>query len=137
VKGKLPSTPERRALMGRVRQMDTAAELAVGSALRRLGRRYRKNVRSLPGSPDFANKSAKWAIFVHGCFWHRHSDCRRTTTPRSNTKFWQDKFDRNVERDARNQVALCDAGFRVLIVWECQTQQAETALRDFFESRRI
>lgn len=122
--------------MQRVRQKDTAAELAVAYALRQQRRGYRKNVRSLPGSPDFANKTAKWAIFVHGCFWHRHG-CRRTTTPSANKDFWIHKFEQNVERDARKHAGLIAAGFRVLILWECEVGQVDQRLRDFFETSRI
>ncbi len=91
----------RSALMGRVRQRDTRPEQAVALALRSLGIAYRKNVRGLPGSPDFANKSGKWAVFVHGCFWHRHTGCRRATTPKANREFWLTKFAANRTRDAR------------------------------------
>jgi DNA mismatch endonuclease (patch repair protein) len=82
---KAPIKPDaaRGALVAWVRQKDTGPEQAVARALRSRGARYRKNVRSLPGSPDFANRSRKWAVFVHGCFWHRHTGCRRATTPKA------------------------------------------------------
>lgn len=133
----LNSTPERRALMRRVRQTGTAAEVSVGLSLRKLGRRYRKNVPSLPGSPDFANKSEKWAVLVHGCFWHRHDGCRRATTPTANADFWRAKFEGNVARDDRNQRMLIAAGFRVQIIWECEIAKADLLLGNFFESSGI
>jgi DNA mismatch endonuclease (patch repair protein) len=108
--------------MSRVRQRGTEAELAVAAALRRLGISYRLNVASLPGSPDFANQRMKWAIFVHGCFWHRHTGCKRATIPKTNEEFWRDKFLSNRIRDARAIRELRYLGFRVSLVWECQTE---------------
>lgn len=118
----------RAALMARVRQRDTRPEREVASALRSLGASYRKNVRGLPGSPDFANKSRRWAVFVHGCFWHRHTGCRRATIPKANRTFWLDKFAANRSRDARAIRALRRLGFRVAVIWECQT--AEPRVRE-------
>ncbi|NVO13639.1 MAG: DNA mismatch endonuclease Vsr [Rhodoplanes sp.] len=120
-----PTDPKRSALMARVRQHGTAAELAVAAALRAAGHAYRLNVRSLPGSPDFANRTRKWAVFVHGCFWHRHPGCKRTTTPKANAAFWQNKFETNQKRDTAAVRALRRAGFRVVIVWECETVDAD------------
>jgi DNA mismatch endonuclease (patch repair protein) len=117
-----PADPRRSALMSRVRQRGTEAELAVAAALRRLGISYRLNVMSLPGSPDFANKRMKWAIFVHGCFWHRHTGCKRATVPKTNEDFWRDKFLTNRVRDARAIRQLRRLGFRVSLIWECQTE---------------
>lgn len=107
--------------MARVRQRGTSAERAVAAALRSIGRFYRCNVRGLPGSPDFANRRGRWAVFVHGCFWHRHRGCRRATVPRSNRAFWEAKFAANRMRDARAIRALRAAEFRVIVVWECET----------------
>jgi DNA mismatch endonuclease (patch repair protein) len=73
----------------------------------------------LPGSPDIANRNARWAIFVHGCFWHRHIGCRRATTPTRNAEYWRQKFLRNVRRDASAQRRLRAAGWVVFVVWEC------------------
>jgi DNA mismatch endonuclease (patch repair protein) len=117
-----PADPKRSALMSRVRQRGTEAELAVAAALRQLGISYRLNVMSLPGSPDFANKRMKWAIFVHGCFWHRHTGCKRATLPKTNEDFWRDKFLTNRIRDARAIRELRRLGFLVSLVWECQTE---------------
>ncbi len=127
----------RAALMGRVRQKDTRPELQVAATLRSLGLRYRKNVRSLPGSPDFANKRRRWAVFVHGCFWHRHTGCRRATTPRANREFWLEKFAANRLRDARAIRKLRSMGFKVVIVWECQTALARDRLSKIPEPRRV
>jgi DNA mismatch endonuclease (patch repair protein) len=127
----------RSALMGRVRQRDTRPEQAVALALCSLGIAYRKNVRSLPGSPDFANKSRKWAVFVHGCFWHRHTGCRRATTPKANREFWLAKFAANRTRDARAIRALRAMGFRVAIIWECSVADAERRLSEILESHGV
>jgi DNA mismatch endonuclease (patch repair protein) len=81
---------------------------------------YRRNVRTLPGSPDFANKSKRWAIFVNGCFWHHHKTCARGTIPTRNREFWVEKFAANRRRDARMIAALRAIGFNVAIIWECE-----------------
>src|SRR5215469_18335167 len=120
-----PADPRRSALMSRVRQRGTEAELAVAAALRQLGVSYRLNVTSLPGSPDFANRKMKWAIFVHGCFWHRHTGCKRATVPKTNEDFWRDKFSTNRLRDAHAIRELRRLGFRVSLIWECQTENPD------------
>ena len=117
-----PTDPARSELMRRVRQHGTKPEQEVAAARRELGLRFRRNVRALPGSPDFANRARRWAVFVHGCFWHRHRNCARTTTPTRNHRFWLDKFDANRKRDQRNTRKLRAIGFRVITVWECQTR---------------
>lgn len=116
-----PFDTKRSALMARVRQRGTAPELAVAETLRKLSQSYRLNVRGLPGAPDFANKTRRWAIFVHGCFWHHHTGCKCSTIPKANREFWVSKFTANRARDAKAIRSLRHSGFRVLIVWECQT----------------
>lgn len=106
--------------MQRVRQRGTPAEKIVAEVCRDLGLHYRLNVKSLPGSPDLANKSARWAIFVNGCFWHQHRGCKKATMPKRNGDFWREKFAANRRRDAKKARALRAAGYRVVIVWECQ-----------------
>ena len=113
--------------MKSVRQVGTAPELAVRRALSFRGVRYRLNVRSLPGSPDIANMREHFAIFVHGCFWHRHPGCRYATTPKTNVPFWSRKFAANIQRDQAKLQALRTRAIRVLVVWECQTRD-EAAL---------
>lgn len=111
----------RSALMRRVRQRGTPGEVRVAATCREIGLTYRLNVRSLPGSPDLASKTYRWAIFVHGCFWHRHAGCRKATMPKRNAAFWQDKFDANCRRDDMKSEALRRLGFTVLTIWECET----------------
>jgi DNA mismatch endonuclease (patch repair protein) len=120
------TTRERSQLMGRVRQAKTAPEEAVAAWLRDHQVRYRRNVRSLPGRPDFANQRAGFAIFVHGCYWHRHPGCGRATMPTRNREFWLDKFAANVARDATRVAELTHAGLRALIIWECEAENDET-----------
>jgi DNA mismatch endonuclease, patch repair protein len=108
------------ARMSRIRQKGTAPELAVRRAVAGLGLRYTTNNKDLPGSPDLANRSRRWAIFVHGCYWHRHAGCHMASTPRTNTEFWLNKFARNVERDNDARAALRRAGYRVLTFWQCE-----------------
>ena len=117
----LVTDPARRALMRRVRQKGTPAEKVVAGVCREMGLRYRLNVRSLPGSPDLANKTRHWAIFVHGCFWHRHKNCVKTTTPKRNARFWREKFEANQRRDARKISQLRRTGYRVIVIWQCET----------------
>jgi DNA mismatch endonuclease (patch repair protein) len=106
--------------MGKVRQHGTSAELSVYRAARAIGLRVTRKNRDLPGSPDLANRKRKLAIFVHGCYWHRHHGCSRSTTPKSNEAFWRAKFDRNVERDAVALAELKVLGFRAVVIWECE-----------------
>lgn len=110
------------ARLGRIRQKHTKPELAVRQALAKLGFRYRTSNRDLPGSPDAANRVHAWAVFVHGCYWHRHAGCARTTTPTRNREFWEAKFAANVRRDQDARLRLEQAGFLVLTLWECETE---------------
>jgi DNA mismatch endonuclease (patch repair protein) len=112
---------ETSARMARVGQKGTKPELIVRRMLSALGHRYRVENRDLPGAPDLANRSRGWAIFVHGCFWHRHRGCKKTTTPTRNRAFWLAKFERNVARDKRVVRQLRAGGFSVITVWECET----------------
>ncbi|HYK01017.1 MAG TPA: very short patch repair endonuclease [Thermoanaerobaculia bacterium] len=114
------TTPERSALMARVRQKGTANELVVRQALHALGGRFRVNRRALPGSPDISSERRRKAIFVNGCFWHAHRGCLKATLPKNNGDFWRDKLAANVARDARKTAELRRLRFDVLIVWECE-----------------
>lgn len=114
-------TSERRSWnMSRIRGRDTGPELLLRSLLHRAGFRFRLHAKQLPGRPDVVLPKYKAAIFVHGCFWHRHPGCRNATTPSTRREFWQEKFDGNVSRDARNRADLEAAGWTVLTVWECE-----------------
>jgi DNA mismatch endonuclease (patch repair protein) len=120
--------------MRRVRQAGTKPELAVRRSLHAMGFRYRLHRRDLPGRPDIVLPARRVAIFVHGCFWHRHQGCTRTTTPKTNAEYWLAKFAENQARDARVIAALEAAGWRVRVVWQCETDHPErlaNSLREF------
>ena len=117
--------PKRSALMARVKGRDTAPELRVRRLAHELGTRFRLQRRDLPGTPDLVFSGRRLALFVHGCFWHRHEGCRHTTSPRSRSDFWEAKFAANVERDRRVEFALQAQGWRVGVIWECQTKRRE------------
>jgi DNA mismatch endonuclease, patch repair protein len=110
----------RSALMARVRSRDTAPERQVRSIAHRLGFRFRLHRRDLPGSPDVVFPKFGALIFVHGCFWHRHKNCKRASIPATRTSYWMAKFSRNIERDAIARRRLRKLGWRVLTLWECE-----------------
>ena len=115
-------TRERRSwLMSRVGSADTSPELRVRRTAHALGLRYSLHRRQLPGKPDLVFRKHGVVLFVHGCFWHRHADCRRTTTPKSRRAFWVRKFERNVARDREVARDLEARGWSVEVIWECET----------------
>lgn len=113
-------SPERRSrMMAGIRGRDTLPELRLRSQLFAAGYRFRLHRRDLPGRPDIVLPGRRVAIQVHGCYWHRHTGCRLTTTPSSNAPFWQAKFEANMARDRRDVAALLALGWRAAVVWEC------------------
>ncbi|MCS7295094.1 MAG: very short patch repair endonuclease [Dehalococcoidia bacterium] len=127
--------PVRSRIMSAVRRRDTRAERALRDALDRAGARYTTNDRSLPGSPDVVFPDRHLAVFVHGCFWHRHPGCPRATMPKSHRDYWERKFQANVERDARKLQALRELGWSVCVVWECEIMSdADSVARRLLES---
>src|SRR6266566_1581444 len=109
-------SPARRSFnMSRVRSENTGPELIVRQTAHRLGYRFRLHRKDLPGSPDLVFPARKTALFVHGCFWHRHNGCIRTTTPATRTDFWNAKFRENEARDARVRAALAALGWKVRV----------------------
>lgn len=119
----------RSEMMGGIRGRNTAPELAVRRIAHRMGLRFRLHRKDLPGRPDLVLSRYRLVVFVHGCFWHRHEGCRSASMPRSRTAFWKEKFASNVARDARQQIALKALGWRVLVLWECETRQEATVER--------
>lgn len=117
---------QRRRLMAKIKATDSKPEMLVRRAAHRLGFRYRLHVRALPGTPDLVFPRRKKVIFVHGCFWHRHSGCARTTTPKAHADYWQKKFDDNVLRDKKSQAMLEALGWQVLVIWECETKDPDS-----------
>jgi DNA (cytosine-5)-methyltransferase 1 len=121
-RSKLKTTQERSWLMAQVRQSGTSVELTVRKLVRSSGFRFSVRTNGLPGRPDLVNRSDKWAIFVHGCFWHAHQGCPRWKIPANNRPYWQEKFRDNQKRDNRKVEELKELGYSVLIVWECELQ---------------
>lgn len=123
-------TPERRSWnMSRVRSNDTQPELAVRSVLHRMGYRFSLRRKDLPGKPDIVLPKHRLIVFVHGCFWHQHRNCRDGRVPKSRRTYWSAKLMANVKRDARSIKALRLAGWRTLSVWECQTVDTKSLAR--------
>ena len=115
-------TPEQRsANMARIRSKNTLPELRVRKAAHKLGYRYRLHRRDLPGNPDLVFPGRKAVIFVHGCFWHRHEGCPDCSQPGSRKDYWIPKFEATKVRDARSVALLQAAGWRVLVIWECES----------------
>jgi DNA mismatch endonuclease (patch repair protein) len=110
---------KRSEIMSRVRSRNTKPEDVVARMLRMLRVRFRRHVTSLAGEPDFVVSSAKTAIFVHGCFWHNHSNCKRAKLPTTNRAFWKKKINGNKRRDARIAKLLRKQGWQVITVWQC------------------
>jgi len=129
--------------MSRIRSEDTSPEMRVRSFLHRQGYRFRVHVKKLPGSPDILLPKHRTAIFVHGCFWHRHLGCKQGAyfpkDPKQGVAFWKEKFAKNVERDLKNREDLEKAGWTVFVVWECETktdEQISNALINFLSRER-
>ena len=126
--------------MGRVRGKNIKPERVVRRMLHALGYRYRLHRQDLPGNPDLVSGPRKKVIFVHGCFWHQHSDlkCLDGCAPKSNTSYWGPKLRRNAERDQQHIAALRSAGWDVFVVWECDTKSREVLearLTNFLDGR--
>jgi len=113
--------PRRSALMARVKSKGSKPELVVRKLAHGMGYRFRLHSPNLPGTPDLVFPGLKKIIFIHGCFWHRHRDCSRTTNPKTRAGFWSEKFKQNIKRDKMKETQLKALGWDVLIIWECQT----------------
>jgi len=125
-------TKEKRSWnMRRITSKDTAPEIAFRKLVHQAGFRYRLHDKTLPGKPDLVLKKYRTAVFIHGCFWHGHENCRRSNTPKTNKQYWKDKIERNVARDEKNVTMLGRAGWRVFVVWECELKMPEKVLKRF------
>ncbi|MCX5510755.1 MULTISPECIES: very short patch repair endonuclease [unclassified Pseudomonas] len=113
----------RSDIMRAVKRAHTGPEIVVRRALHALGLRFRLHRRDLPGSPDIVLPRFRTVVFVHGCFWHRHLGCRYASVPKSRQEYWLPKFEANVVRDAKKEAQLCELGWRVLVIWECETRK--------------
>ena len=116
----LETDAETSLRLSRIPQSNTGPELIVRQLLHALGHRFRLKNRDLPGSPDIANRARRWAVFVHGCFWHAHEGCSRSSVPKRNRAFWKQKFAENRARDQRAEEELLGAGWAVVTIWECE-----------------
>lgn len=118
-------TQEKRSWnMSRIKGKNTRPEIAMRSLLHRNGFRFRLQAKELPGKPDIVLPKFKTVIFVHGCFWHRHKNCKYCYTPKSRKDFWTDKFNRTIQRDAEQVSALKQLGWEPVIVWECELKES-------------
>lgn len=115
----------RSDIMRAVKRAHTGPEIIVRQALHALGLRFRLHRRDLPGSPDIVLPRHKTVVFIHGCFWHRHPGCRFASTPKTRQEYWLPKFQANVERDVKKEAQLRELGWRILVVWECETRDSE------------
>ncbi|WCM26323.1 very short patch repair endonuclease [Sphingomonas sp. QA11] len=136
-----PVDPARSAQMAKVRGRDTKPEMRVRRALHAAGVRYRLHAKDLPGRPDIVLPSRRVAIFVHGCFWHRHPDpnCKLARLPKSRLDFWVPKLEANRARDQLKEAALLDAGWTVQTIWECELDRdgLERFTREIAETPRV
>lgn len=110
--------------MSRIKGKDTKIEVEVRKYLFSKGYRFRKNDKRYPGKPDIILPKYHVAIFVHGCFWHRHEGCKDATTPKTRTEFWLEKFDKNVKNDQIKQEKLRELGWKVIVIWECELKRS-------------
>lgn len=114
--------------MSGIRGKDTAPEFAVRRFLHKLGLRYRLHVNNLPGKPDLVFSKYKTVVFVHGCFWHQHQNCKFATKPKTRAEFWESKLSQNSSRDRENEKQLINSGWNVIVVWECQLRDKSASL---------
>ena len=111
---------QRSRNMSAIKSKNTKPEIAVRKLLHSMGYRFRLHRKDLPGSPDIVLPKYKTVIFVHGCFWHRHENCKYASTPKTRREFWEKKFRENINRDNLNQANLALKGWKIIIIWECQ-----------------
>ena len=132
-------SPEKRSeMMAGIRSQNTKPEIIVRKHLHSLGYRYRLRTRIFGFRPDVVLRRHKIAVFVHGCFWHRHADCKLASNPKSNKERWTRKFEDNVRRDARQMQELDRRGWTGLVIWECQVRDGSysRSLQDLIENSR-
>lgn len=131
------SASQRSAIMSRVHSRDTKPEVFVRRIVYAMGYRYRLHAVDLPGKPDLVFRSRRKVIFIHGCFWHRHSGCAHARLPKSRLEFWVPKLEANRRRDMKNEHSLQAANWGVLIIWECElgeTKKLEYKIKEFLDA---
>lgn len=131
------SPAQRSKVMGRIRSIDTKPEMEVRRLIYLMGYRYRLHQKDLPGTPDIVFRLRRKIILVHGCFWHRHENCRLARVPKSNEEFWKSKFESNCLRDLRNMDLLEKERWKVLVVWQCELrdlQRLKARMKEFLDA---
>jgi len=126
---------QRSRNMSAIKSKNTKPEIKVRKVLHSMGYRFRLHVKDLPGSPDIVLPKYKTVIFVHGCFWHRHKNCKYASTPKTRQEFWEAKFRENCNRDRLNQEDLFSKGWKIIIVWECEIKDKNSNLNRFFKNK--
>ena len=122
--------------MSAIKSKNTKPEIEVRKLLHSMGFRFRLHIKDLPGSPDIFLPKFKTVIFVHGCFWHRHENCKYSSTPKTRVQFWEKKFNSNILRDLENQKKIKDIGLRSIIVWECELKNKIELEKKLFDIRK-
>jgi len=125
---------QRSRNMSAIKSKNTKPEIAVRKLLHSMGYRYRLHRKDLPGSPDIVLPKYKTVIFVHGCFWHRHQNCKYASTPKTRQEFWEAKFRENINRDKKHQENLSSMGWKIIIVWECEIKDQDFDLNRLFKN---
>ena len=125
---------QRSRNMSAIKSKNTKPEIKVRKVLHSMGYRFRLHSKDLPGSPDIVLPKYKTVIFVHGCFWHRHENCKYASTPKTRQEFWNKKFNENINRDKINQEFLSSKGWKIIIVWECEIKDKDFDLNRLFKN---
>ena len=125
---------QRARNMSAIKSKNTKPEIKVRKVLHSMGYRFRLHRKDLPGSPDIVLPKYKTVIFVHGCFWHRHKNCKYASTPKTRQEFWEAKFRENINRDKLNQENLSSKGWKIIIVWECEIKDKDFDLNRLFKN---
>tara|TARA_B100000003_G_C10857202_1_gene341488 strand:+ start:31 stop:450 length:420 start_codon:yes stop_codon:yes gene_type:complete len=125
---------QRSRNMSAIKSKNTKPEIAVRKLLHSMGYRFRLHRKDLPGSPDIVLPKYKTVIFVHGCFWHRHENCKYASTPKTRQEFWEAKFRENINRDKLNQENLSSKGWKIIVVWECEINDKDFDLSRLFKN---
>ena len=125
---------QRSRNMSAIKSKNTKPEIAVRKLLHSMGYRFRLHRKDLPGSPDIVLPKYKTVIFVHGCFWHRHENCKYASTPKTRQEFWEAKFRDNINRDKLNQENLSSKGWKIIVVWECEIKDKDFDLNRLFKN---
>ena len=125
---------QRSRNMSAIKSKNTKPEIKVRKILHSIGYRFRLHRKDLPGSPDIVLPKYKTVIFVHGCFWHRHKNCKYASTPKTRQEFWEAKFRENINRDKLNQENLSSKGWKIIIVWECEIKDKDFDLNRLFKN---